>query len=119
MVKKANGKWRMCTDYIDLNKAYPKDPYSLPNIDQLVDGASSTNVEVYVGDIVVKSRAIANHYRALERVFQVLRKNRLKLNPEKCSFRVRVGKFLEFMLTERGIEANPEKCQAVINMRSP
>ncbi|RDX84751.1 hypothetical protein CR513_34151, partial [Mucuna pruriens] len=34
MVKKANRKWRMCTDYTDLNKAYPKDPYPLPNIDR-------------------------------------------------------------------------------------
>ncbi|RDX85496.1 hypothetical protein CR513_33312, partial [Mucuna pruriens] len=40
MVKKANGKWRMCTNYTDLNKACPKDPYLLPNIDWLVDGAS-------------------------------------------------------------------------------
>ncbi|RDX82493.1 hypothetical protein CR513_36708, partial [Mucuna pruriens] len=37
MVKKPNGKWRMCTDYTDLNKACPKDPYPLPNIDRLVD----------------------------------------------------------------------------------
>ncbi|RDX86647.1 hypothetical protein CR513_32010, partial [Mucuna pruriens] len=40
MVKKANGKWRMCTDYTDLNKACPKDPYPLPNIDCLVDEVS-------------------------------------------------------------------------------
>ncbi|RDX98912.1 hypothetical protein CR513_18100, partial [Mucuna pruriens] len=37
MVKKASGKWRMCTDYTDLNRACPKDPYSLPSIDCLVD----------------------------------------------------------------------------------
>ena len=37
MVRKANGKWRMCVDFIDLNKACPKDSYSLPCIDQLVD----------------------------------------------------------------------------------
>ena len=37
MVKKANGKWRMCVDFTDLNKAYPKDSYPLPRIDQLVD----------------------------------------------------------------------------------
>ena len=40
LVKKANGKWRMCTDYTDLNKACPKDSYPLPSIDRLVDGAS-------------------------------------------------------------------------------
>ena len=37
MVKKANGKWRMCVDFTNLNKAYPKDSYPLPRIDQLVD----------------------------------------------------------------------------------
>ena len=37
MVKKANGKWKMCVDFIDLNKAYPKDCYPLSHIDQLVD----------------------------------------------------------------------------------
>lgn len=39
MVKKQNGKWRMCTDFTDLNRACPKDPYPLPNIDCLVDQA--------------------------------------------------------------------------------
>ncbi|GAU50470.1 hypothetical protein TSUD_137230 [Trifolium subterraneum] len=41
MVKKQNGKWRMCVDFTDLNKACPKDPYPLPSIDRLIDGASS------------------------------------------------------------------------------
>ncbi|KAK2409009.1 hypothetical protein QL285_044467 [Trifolium repens] len=40
MVKKSNGKWRMCVDFTDLNKACPKDPYPLPSIDRLIDGAS-------------------------------------------------------------------------------
>lgn len=44
MVKKANGKWRMCTDYTDLNKACPKDSHPLPSIDGLVEGASSHTV---------------------------------------------------------------------------
>jgi len=43
MVKKTNGKWRMCTDFTDLNKACPKDAYPLPSIDRLVDGASGHN----------------------------------------------------------------------------
>ena len=41
MVKKANGKWRMCVDFTDLNKAYPKDSYPLPRINQLVDSTAS------------------------------------------------------------------------------
>jgi len=44
MVKKVNGKWRICIDYTDLNKAYPKDVYLSSNIDRLVDGASDHRV---------------------------------------------------------------------------
>ncbi|XP_072054278.1 uncharacterized protein [Arachis hypogaea] len=43
----------------------------------------------------------------------------MRLNPEKCAFGVQKGKFLGFLLTNRGIEANPDKCQAIINMQSP
>jgi len=42
----------------------------------------------------------------------------MKLNPEKCTFGVEGGKFLGFMLTHRGIEANPDKCQPILDMRS-
>ncbi|RDY06840.1 hypothetical protein CR513_09111, partial [Mucuna pruriens] len=139
MVKKANGKWRMCINYTDLNKACPKDPYPLPNIDRLdedfgIKNAGATyqrlmdkifkdvigyDVEVYVDDMVVKSTMAGEHCAALERVLSILRRHQLKLNPRKCSFCVQAGKFLGFMLTEREIEANPEKCQTIINMRSP
>ncbi|RDX95531.1 Retrovirus-related Pol polyprotein from transposon opus, partial [Mucuna pruriens] len=181
--KKPSDKWRMCTNYTDLNKACPKDPYPLPSIDRLVDsvagfallsfmdaysgynqirmhlqdeekttfitndgafcykvmpfglknvgatyqrlmdkifqGIMGADVEVYVDDMVVKSQGVAEHYEALGRVFHILRKHQLRLNPDKCSFGVCAGKFLGFMLTKRGIEANPEKCRAVTNMRSP
>ena len=40
MVKKTNGSWRMCVDFTDLNKAFPKDSYPLPGIDNLIDFAS-------------------------------------------------------------------------------
>ncbi|RDX66329.1 hypothetical protein CR513_54904, partial [Mucuna pruriens] len=161
MVKKPNGKWRMCINYTELNKACPKDLYPLPSIDRLVDnvagftflsfmdaysgynqirmhpqdeekttfitdegafcykvmpfdlknagatyqclmdkifrGILGTDVEVYVNDMVVKSQGMEEHCEALERA----------------------GKFLGFMLTERGIEANPKKCQAITDVRSP
>ncbi|RDX96116.1 hypothetical protein CR513_21262, partial [Mucuna pruriens] len=183
MVRKANGKWRMCTDYTDLNKAFPKDSYPLPGIDRLVDSVAGftflsfmdaysgynqirmhpkdeekmtfiidegafcyqvmpfglknagatyqrlmdkifkeilgEDVKVYVDDMVARSQCMKEHYGALGRIFGVLRKHRLRLNPNKCSFGVRAGKFLGFMLTERGIEANSEKCQAITNVRSP
>ena len=109
LVKKANGKWRMCVDYTDLNKACPRDAYPLPNIDRLVD----------VINMVVKSPSHHQHGKDLSAVFSVLRQYNLCLNPDKCVFGVDGGKFLGFMLTQRGIEANPKKCKAIIEMRSP
>jgi len=55
----------------------------------------------------------------MEELFATIAKYRLKLNPEKCVFDIEAEKFLGFMLTERGIEANPDKCAAIIAMRSP
>lgn len=48
MVKKPNGKWRMCKDFTDLNKACPKDTYPVPNIDALVDGVSGFEVLIFL-----------------------------------------------------------------------
>ena len=76
-------------------------------------------VEVYVDDIIVKSPNAQRHSSDLAQVFKALRTYTIRLNPEKCTFGVDGGKFLGFMLTQQGIEANPEKCQTIINMRSP
>ncbi|RDX85405.1 Retrovirus-related Pol polyprotein from transposon 17.6, partial [Mucuna pruriens] len=77
------------------------------------------DVEVYVDDIVIKLITIREHCSTLQRLFDVLKKYQLKLNPEKCSFKVQVEKFLMFMLTKREIEVNLNKCQAIIDTRSP
>jgi len=183
LVKKANGKWRMCVDFTDLNKACPKDSFPLPSIDALVDNASGCkmlsfldafsgynqikmhprdeckttfmtemccycykvmpfglknagatyqrlmervlapmlgrNVQAYVDDMVVTSQERGRHTTNLEELFATIAKYRLKLNPEKCVFGVEARKFLGFMLTERGIEANPDKCATILAMRSP
>ncbi|RDX96548.1 Retrovirus-related Pol polyprotein from transposon 17.6, partial [Mucuna pruriens] len=176
MVKKSNGRWRMCTYYTDLNKACPRIltlcqastgyallnfmdaysgynqirmhhqdeekmtfitdagafcykvmPFGLKNagatyqclMDKIFKDIMGDSIEVYVDDMVVNSTEAKRHCEALGRVFGILRTHQLRLNPEKCSFGVHAGKFLGFMLTERGIQANPEKCQAVIRMRNP
>nr|AAT77329.1 putative polyprotein [Oryza sativa Japonica Group] len=158
MVRKANGKWRMCVDFTDLNKACPKDHFPLPQIDQLVDSTAAcellsfvdvysgyhqismakeieektsfitpfavfcylgNNVEAYVDDIVVKTKTSDSLIDDLRETFDNLRRYRLMLNPEKCTFGVPLGKLLGFLVSGRGIEANPENIKAIENMKSP
>jgi hypothetical protein len=183
MVKKSTGKWRMCVDFTDLNKACPKDSFPLPRIDLLVDSTSGhnllsfmdaflgynqirmhefdqeatsfitdrglycykvmpfglknagvtyqrlvnamfksqigRNVEVYVDNMLVKSLKSEDHLADLEETFGILRHYKMRLNPAKCAFGVSSGKFLGFMVSHRGIEANPEKIKAVLEMESP
>jgi hypothetical protein len=69
-------------------------------------------VEAYVDDIIVKTRKASD----LETTFKCLREKGVKLNPEKCVFGVPRGKLLGFIVSERGIEANPEKIAAINNM---
>ena len=77
------------------------------------------NMEVYVDDMLVKSREELTHLDDLKETFATLKQYQMKLNPAKCVFGVASGKFLGFMVSYRGIEANPEKVQAIIDMTSP
>ena len=77
------------------------------------------NVEVYVDDIVIKSAEGTHLLADLAETFQSLRAYNIKLNPEKCVFGVPAGKLLGFMVSERGIEANPKKIAAIQNMKPP
>jgi hypothetical protein len=76
-------------------------------------------VEVYVDDMLVKSRKATNHLTDLEETFNTLRRYRMKLNPAKCAFGVSSGKFLGFMVSSRGIEANPEKAELCWKCKLP
>ena len=143
-MKKKTGKWRVCVDFTDLNRACPKDPFPMPRIDQLVDAtvghpwmsflddqertvfvtpvgnyhykvmsfglknAGSTyqrmmtkmfkpqlgkNVEVYIDDMVVKSKLVSEHGMDLTSIFEILKEHKLRLNASKCSFGMGSRKF--------------------------
>ena len=183
LIKKANGNWRLCIDFTDVNKACPRDSFPLPRIDLIVDatvghellsfmdafsgynqicmnpddqektsfitaqgtycyrvmpfglknaGATyqrlvnrmfqkhiGTTMEVYIDDMLVKSPTAKLHIAHLSEAFQILREYNMKLNPTKCAFGVSAGKFLGFIVNNRGIEANPEKIKVVLDMPSP
>ena len=77
------------------------------------------NVQVYVDNMLVKSRRKEDHLKDLEETFGTLRSYNMKLNLSKCAFRVTVETFLGFMLSQRGIEANPDKIRAIVEMAPP
>ena len=183
LVKKTNGKWRLCIDFTDINKACPKDSFPLPRIDLIVDATAGhellsfmdafsgynqismdpsdqertsfvtaqgtycyrvmpfglknagatyqrlvnrmfqkqigATMEVYIDDMLVKSTVAGLHITHLSEMFQILRDYNMKLNPAKCAFGVSAGKFLGFTVNHRGIEANPDKIKALLDMPSP
>jgi hypothetical protein len=180
LVKKKNGKWRMCVDYTCLNKASPKVPFPLPRIDQIFDSTAGCEllcfldvysgyhqikmkesdqlatsfitpfgmycyvtmpfglrnagatyqrcmqhvfgdhigqtVVAYVDDIFVKTRKADDLVGDLRIAFGCLRANGVKLNPKKCVFGVPQGMLLGYIVSKRGIEANPENVAALERM---
>jgi hypothetical protein len=77
------------------------------------------NFEAYVDDVVVKTRNSDTLIADLEETFASLREYQWKLNPNKCVFGVPSGKLLGFIISHRGIEANPEKISTITNMKAP
>ena len=75
-------------------------------------------MEVYIDDMLVKSVNVEDHVMHLDQTFSIIRQTNMMLNPNKCTFAVKAGKFLAFMVSQRGIEANLEKIQAILDMES-
>ena len=71
------------------------------------------NVDVYIDDMVVKSKLVSEHVTDLTSIFEILREHKLRLNVSKCSFGVGLGKFLGYMVTHKGIEVNPDQIKAI------
>ena len=77
------------------------------------------NIEVYINDMVVKSKVVSEHVGNLGNIFEILRKHKLRLNASKCSFGVGLGKFLSYMVTYWGIEVNPDQIKAINSLQPP
>ena len=75
-------------------------------------------VEVYIDNMLVKSARETLHLDDLQKTFNTLRWYNMKLNSSKCAFEISLGKFLRFMVSQRGIKANPNKIQAIQNIES-
>ena len=76
------------------------------------------NIEIYIDDMVVKSKVESNHVSDLGNIFEILRRHKLRLNASKCSFGVGSGKFLGYIVTHRRIEVNPNQIKAINNLQS-
>ena len=107
--------------------AYKMMPFGLINVgatyqrmmNAVFESQMGRNMESYVDDMISKLTTVPDHIKDLKECFENLRKNNMKLNPEKCAFRVDAGKFMGFMISHRGIEANPEKIKSILEMKTP
>ncbi|GJU22058.1 reverse transcriptase domain-containing protein [Tanacetum coccineum] len=88
-------------------------------VDEAFDKQIGWNLEVYVDDMVIKSKAEKDMLADIAETFDNLRRINMKLNPKKCSFGVEEGKFLGYMVTSEGIRANPAKTRDIAEMKSP
>ena len=77
------------------------------------------HLEIYIDDIVVKSKKAIEHVNHLRKSFERIRLHQLKLNPLKCAFRVQAENFLRFLVHQKGVEVDQNKAKAIILAKSP
>lgn len=82
-------------------------------VNKMFEKQIGKTMEVYIDDMLVKSLNACDHLKHLQETFDIPRKHNMKLNPEKCAFRVSSGKFLGLLVSQSGIEANPDKIKAI------
>jgi hypothetical protein len=88
-------------------------------VNKMFQNQIERNIEVYTDDMLVKSTKSLDHTHDLHEAFETLKKYEMKLNPVKCAFGVSSEKFLGYMVSNRGIKANLEKIQTILEMQSP
>ena len=109
------------------NYHYKVMPFGLKNagstyqrmMTKMFEAQLGKNVEVYIDDMVVKSKLVSEHVMDLISIFKILREHKLRLNASKCSFGVGSRKFLGYMVTHKGIEINPDQIKAINDLQPP
>ena len=106
------------------NYHYKVMPFGLKNAGSTYDDENvwpqlGKSIEVYIDDMVVKSKMVSKHVGDLGNIFEIIRKHKLCLNASKWSFGVGSSKFLGYMVTHRGIEVNPDQIKAINNLQPP
>ena len=86
-------------------------------ITKMFETQMGKNIEVYIDDMVVKSKIVSKHIGDLTDIFEILRGHKLRLNASKCSFGVGSGNFLGYIVTHRGIEVNPDQIKAINSLQ--
>ena len=102
-------------------------PFGLKNASAIYQHVATTllhdfihkEVEVYVDDMIVKSKDHEGHIPTLRKFFEGIQFYKLRLNPKKCTFGVTSRKLLGFIVSQRGIEVNPDKIKAIVEMKPP
>ena len=103
---------------------YTSMPFSLKNagatyqrtVQNCLKEKIGRNVHAYVDDIVIKSQLAGSLISDLQETFKNLPTNQMKINPTKCTFGVPASKILGYIVSERGIEANPKKINAIMTL---
>jgi len=109
------------------NYYYKVMPFGLKNagstyqrmITRMFEPQLGKNIEVYIDDMVIKSKVVSEHVGDLGDIFKILRRHKLRFNASKCSFGVGSGKFLGYMVIYHGIEVNPNQVKAINGLQPP
>ena len=86
---------------------------------KMFESQMGKNIELYIDNMVVKSKIVSEHIGDLTNIFQILRGHKLHLNASKCSFGVGSGKFLGYMVTHQGIKVNLDQIKTINSLQSP
>ena len=109
------------------NYHYKVMPFELKNVGftyqrmmtRMFESQLGKNIEMYIDDMVVKSKVESEHIGDLGNIFEILRKHKLCLNATKCSFGVGSGKILDYKVTHHGIEIDPNQIRAINDLQPP